>query len=134
MHELSVALGIVKIAEQEARKAGVRQVKKITLDIGYLAGVEFEALDFAWPLAVKDTVLEGAERVINKIAGRARCLECDKQYALQHLYDGCPYCGSYFKDIMKGKELLVRSLELSMSGQDQPVADAPADNELVTKN
>ena len=134
MHELSIALGIVKIAEQEARKAGVRQVKKITLDIGYLAGVEFEALDFAWPLAVKDTVLEGAERVINKIAGRARCLECDKQYALQHLYDGCPYCGSYFKDIMKGKELLVRSLELSMSGQDQPVADAPADNELVTKN
>ncbi len=134
MHELSIALGIVKIAEQEARKAGVRQVKKITLDIGHLAGVEFEALDFAWPLAVKDTVLEGAERVINKIAGRARCLECDKQYALQHLYDGCPYCGSYFKDIMKGKELLVRSLELSMSGQDQPVADAPADNELVTKN
>ncbi len=134
MHELSIALGIVKIAEQEARKAGVRQVKKITLDIGHLAGVEFEALDFAWPLAVKDTVLEGAERVINKIAGQARCLECDKHYALHHLYDGCPYCGSYFKDIMKGKELLVRSLELSMSGQDQPVADAPADNELVTKN
>ena len=130
---MSIALGIVKIAEQETRKAGARQVKKITLDIGHLAGVEFEALDFAWPLAVQDTVLEGAERVINKIAGRARCLECDKQYALQHLYDGCPYCGSFFKDIVKGKELLVRSLELIMPEEEQPVADAPG-NEWLTKN
>ena len=57
MHELSVALGIVKIAENEIKKANAKKVELIELEIGTLAGIEFESLDFFWSSDVKETVL-----------------------------------------------------------------------------
>ena len=62
MHELSIVMGIIKIAEVEAEKAGAKNVDLIELEIGNLAGVEIEALDFAWTEAVKHTILENAKR------------------------------------------------------------------------
>ena len=59
MHELSIAMGIVKIAENELSKSGGGEIELIELEIGTLAGIEFEALEFVWPAAVKDTVGAG---------------------------------------------------------------------------
>ena len=53
MHEMSIVLGIVKIAENEAQKAGVSSFTAIDLEIGNLSGVEWDALDFAWEAAVE---------------------------------------------------------------------------------
>ena len=46
MHELSIVLGIVDIADEQVRKAHARKVDSIDLDVGTLAGIEMEALDF----------------------------------------------------------------------------------------
>ena len=112
MHELSIALGIVKIAEEESRKANAKTVKSIELEIGTMAGIEMDSLDFAWPVAVKDTVLENAKREIDLIPAKAKCLECQTEYDLEHTFDVCPSCNSYFKDIYQGKELRVKALEV----------------------
>ncbi len=112
MHELSIAMGIVKIAEDEARKAGASRVEVIELEIGTLAGIEFEALDFVWPAAVKDTVLETAEKRIEVIPGKARCMDCDTPFDVYFLYDSCPGCHSNLKSIVQGKELRVKALEV----------------------
>ena len=112
MHELSIAMGIVKIAEDEARKAGASRVEVIELEIGTLAGIEFEALDFVWPAAVKDTVLETAEKRIEVIPGKARCMDCDMPFDVNFLYDSCPGCHSNLKAIVQGKELRVKALEV----------------------
>ncbi len=112
MHEFSIALGIVKIAEEESRKAKAKTVKVINLEIGTLSGIELEALEFAWPAAVKETVLEHAKRNIEVIDGKAKCLECDQIYDLNDIYDACPNCGGYFKDIIQGKELRIKSLDI----------------------
>ena len=112
MHELSIALGIVKIAEDESRKASARVVKSIELEIGSMAGIEMDSLDFAWPIAVKDTVLEHANREIDLIPAKAKCLECQTEFNLEHTFDACPSCKSYFKDIFQGKELRVKALEV----------------------
>ena len=112
MHELSIALGIVKIAEDESRKASARTVKSIELEIGSMAGIEMDSLDFAWPVAVKDTVLEHANRKIDLIPAKAKCLECQTEFNLEHTFDACPGCKSYFKDIFQGKELRVKALEV----------------------
>ena len=111
MHEMSIVLGIVKIAETEAQKAGVLKFAAIDLEIGNLAGVEWEALDFAWEAVVKGSVLENTEKRVHKIKGEARCLECEKEFEMNYFYDTCPHCGSYFKDILKGRELRVKSLD-----------------------
>ena len=43
MHELSIALGIVKIAEDETAKAKATSVTKIELEIGVLSGIELDS-------------------------------------------------------------------------------------------
>ncbi len=113
MHELSIALGIVKIAENETKKANANKVELIELEIGTLAGIEFESLDFVWNVAVKNTVLEHAVKKMNIIHGEAKCSDCDTVFTLDTIYDACPNCKSYLKGILKGKELLVKSLEVS---------------------
>lgn len=112
MHELSVALGIVRIAEEEAKKARVERFSAIDLEIGTMAGIEFEALDFAWSAAVEDTVLQDAEKRIHRIEAKAKCGDCDEEFSISKVYDNCPSCGSYLKHIYQGKELRVRSLDV----------------------
>jgi hydrogenase nickel incorporation protein HypA/HybF len=112
MHELSVALGIVKIAEDETKKANASAVELIELEIGELAGIEFESLNFVWPSAVKETVLQNAVKKIIKIKGEAKCIDCDTVFGITHFYDACPKCNSNFKGILKGKELRVKALEV----------------------
>ena len=113
MHELSIAMGIVDIAQKEIDKVNANKVDLIVLEIGTLAGIEMDALDFVWPSAVKDTVLEHATKKINIIHGEAKCSDCDTIFKLDNIYDACPNCNSYLKGIIKGKELLVKSLEVS---------------------
>lgn len=110
MHELSIVMSIIDIAEQQAEKANASVIEEIELDIGELSGIEQQAFDFAWQQAVKDTVLSAAERVINIIPGEAVCMECDAQFPVHQLYDACPVCGKHFISILKGKELKVKSL------------------------
>lgn len=112
MHELSIALGIVKIAEDETSKAKAKRVTKIELEIGTLAGVELESLNFVWKSAIKDSVLEFAKRDIAVIKGRGKCIDCDTEFEMEYIYDTCPKCNSNFKGILQGKELRVKALEV----------------------
>ncbi len=113
MHELSIVIGIVDLASEQVRRAGRRQVDRIDLDIGSLAGVELDALDFAWQSAVRRTVLQDAERRINRIPGKARCLDCGAVFPVSELYEPCPRCGEYLTELLQGKELRVKSLVVS---------------------
>ncbi len=110
MHELSLALNIVDIAEREVKKAQAERVTSISLKIGECAGVENDAFDFAWPAAVKDSVLESAKKDVKTVPGKAKCLDCGHDFDIHHLYDPCPDCESFFKDIYQGKEFFVESL------------------------
>ena len=112
MHEFSIALSIVDIAEKEVRKHNAGRVEAIELDIGKLSGIEPMALEFAWEHAVVDTVLEKAERKINYIRGKAICESCGREFEVNHIYDECPACHSYEKEFLSGKELIVKSLTL----------------------
>lgn len=113
MHELSIALGIVKIAEEETAKANAKKVDMIELEIGTLAGIEFESLDFVWPMAVKNTVLEKAQKKVSIVKGKGKCIDCETIFDMDHFYDSCPKCQSNFKGILQGKELRVKALEVS---------------------
>jgi len=113
MHELSIAMGIVKIAEKEAKKANAATIKSIELEIGTLSGVEIDSLNFAWPMAVNGTLLEKAVKKISVIEALAKCGDCDHEFKVNNLFDPCPKCNSFLKIILKGKELRVKALEIS---------------------
>jgi hydrogenase nickel incorporation protein HypA/HybF len=113
MHELSVVMSIIEIAQQQAEKENASIVEEIEMDIGCLSSIQMEAFDFAWNQAVKETILENAEKRINRIKGKAICTDCNTTFSLENLYDACPACGEHLIDIVEGKELRVKSLVVS---------------------
>jgi Zn finger protein HypA/HybF involved in hydrogenase expression len=58
MHEFSIAMSIIEIAETEAKKVNATKINELVLDVGTMAGIEFFALDTALEMAVKNTLLE----------------------------------------------------------------------------
>lgn len=110
MHEFSIAMSIIEIAENEAKKSSAASITEIILDIGTQAGIEFYALDTAMEMAVKNTMLENAEIKINKIQAKARCTECNTQFDIENIFDPCPNCKSIYHELICGKEMLIKSL------------------------
>jgi hydrogenase nickel incorporation protein HypA/HybF len=113
MHELSIVMGIVDIALLEAEKADADIIEEIELDIGCLSTIEMNAFEFAWKQGVKQTILEGAVKKINRIKGKATCLGCEASFPLENLYDACPVCGEHLLHITAGKELRVKAVTVS---------------------
>lgn len=110
MHELSIVLSIVDSVEEAVRKEEALAVKRIVLDIGTMSGIEMDSFDFAWESAIKQTVLERAERVINHIPAVATCLECHTDFEKTEAYDPCPTCGNFLHALKSGKEMKIKSL------------------------
>ena len=110
MHELSIAISIVELAEEEARKADASVISKVEVEIGTMAGIDPDALLFAWDAAVQGTMAGQSELVIHKIQAEAHCLECGKEFPAENYFVQCPNCGSYRYQITKGKELRISSL------------------------
>jgi hydrogenase nickel incorporation protein HypA/HybF len=110
MHELSIAVGIVELAEEEARKAGASVISRVEVEIGTMAGIENEALLFAWDSVVEGTMADRSSLVIHSIQAEAHCLECGADFPAGHFFVQCPECQSYRYHISRGREMRVSSL------------------------
>lgn len=112
MHEMSIALSIIDIANEEALRANAKRINEIEIEIGSISGVEISALEFSLELAVKNTLLENAQRKIISIPAKAECLECNSTFALTTFYEPCPSCESLTIKIIQGKELKIKSINI----------------------
>lgn len=109
MHELSIAESIVAVAE---RHAAGRPVAKVELRVGHLRQVVPSALEFAFELVSRGTVLDGAELAIEAIPARGRCRACGTETTMNGFPLACSACGDLDMEVLAGEELLVDSLEL----------------------
>ena len=66
MHELSIALGIVEAAVEEAQQRNV-QVSAVHLRLGALSGVVKDGLLFSYEVACQDTPLQGSRLLIEDV-------------------------------------------------------------------
>ena len=113
MHELSIAMSIVEMAEQEAELRGGVQVVGVHLKVGDLAGVVKEALISSYELVVQETALKGSRLLIESVPVRVHCSACVKDHPLTSIQNFCcPQCGTPTSDITQGKELEVVALEI----------------------
>lgn len=112
MHELSIAMSIIEIAEENAKRENAAVITEIELDIGTQSGVVLDALDFAMQSAVQGTMLEKARVKINSIAARASCTKCQHEFYVEDIFTPCPECGNPFCEIIQGRELRVKSLKV----------------------
>ena len=112
MHELSIAMSIVELAQEEAERRGV-QVYAIHLKLVSLSGVVKEALLSCYEMACENTALQGSRLLIEDIAVVIFCPSCRAQRPLSSVQlFCCPECGTPCSEIVQGKELEVVALEI----------------------
>jgi hydrogenase nickel incorporation protein HypA/HybF len=113
MHELSIAMSVLEVVEEEAERRGVT-VSAVRLKLGPLAGVIKEALLSAYELAREGTSLAQCQLVIEEVPIVAFCTQCNAErsvVSIQHLC--CAVCGTPTPKIITGRELEVTALEVS---------------------
>ena len=114
MHELSIAMGIVEAATDEAQRRGVR-VSAVHLRLGALSGVVKDALLFSYEVACQDTPLAGSTLIVEDVPVIVFCALCQEQRLLTSVQSFCcPECGTPTMDIRQGKELEVFALEVEI--------------------
>lgn len=112
MHEFTVVMNVLSIAEENAKSLDAKIVHVIEMDIGELSGIDYDALEFAMQHTNKIELLEKAKLVINKIPAKARCISCHHEFYLSDFYTPCPKCEKFNHDIFQGKELKVKAIKV----------------------
>ena len=112
MHELSIAINVIEIAKEYAEKANAKVIHEIEIEVGDMSGVVLESLEFALDCSVKNTILENTKRIITKVVGKARCNNCSNEFEINDLYYPCPKCNQFNSEVIQGKELRVKSINI----------------------
>jgi hydrogenase nickel incorporation protein HypA/HybF len=112
MHELSIAMSIVEIAQEESERLGSR-VSAVHLKLGALAGVVKDALLFSYEVACQDTPLAGSRLLIEEMPLIVFCPQCEVQRVLGSAQQlRCTECGTPTPDVRGGRELQLVALEV----------------------
>ena len=112
MHEASVALDLIRVAETVALDNGGGRVLALKVRIGQWSAIVPAALHAAFPACAEGTVLEGARLTIEAVPGLAECplhgrVELNLQRGLR-----CPFCDAPTPGLLQGDELELDEVEL----------------------
>ena len=113
MHELSIAMSIIELAQEESDRHGSAQVTAVHLKLGALSGVVKEALLGSFEMACEDTPLRGARLLIEDVPVLIYCQGCQAQRPISSVQlFCCAECGTPSAEVVQGKELEVVALEI----------------------
>jgi len=115
MHEFSIVMSMLDLAEASAREEGASRIEAIHLEIGALAGVVPEALEFAFQGAREGTMASTARLEVDYLPAVARCNTCDASFELDNRWGValCPTCGTPSAQLLQGKEMQLARLEVA---------------------
>jgi hydrogenase nickel incorporation protein HypA/HybF len=112
MHELSIAMSIVELAEEEALRRGAK-INAVHLKLGALAGVVKSALQSSYEMACENTALQGSQLIVEEVPVVVYCPSCRADRPLSSIqFFSCAECGAPTSQIVQGKELEVVALEI----------------------
>jgi hydrogenase nickel incorporation protein HypA/HybF len=113
MHEMALAQGIVEIVEEHAKRLGFPRIRRLRVAIGDLSHVEPRALAFGFDAASRGTAAEGAELALQRVPGRATCLDCGGTFPLANRAAPCPECAGHKIIVIEGEEMRVLDMEIA---------------------
>ncbi|MCV6596188.1 MAG: hydrogenase maturation nickel metallochaperone HypA [Mangrovicoccus sp.] len=113
MHEMSLCEGMRHVIEEQARRHNIAQISQVRVEIGRFAGVEPDALHFAFDVVMRGSPAEGAALVILDLPGRALCYDCMKEVEIMNRLDPCPICGGGKLLPQGGDEMRIKDLEVA---------------------
>jgi len=120
MHEMGIANSILEgVAVELRRRPGSRAVK-VGVRIGELAGVDPDALNFAFEALTIDTPFAGLKLDVEYVAPRSQCRACGRNFEVRDYELLCAACGSLNTERISGDELEFKYLELEEEQETSP--------------
>jgi hydrogenase nickel incorporation protein HypA/HybF len=122
MHEFSISSEIVKTVLDTAKKSSGKKVLSVQLEIGELTLLNGDQVGFWVKELFKGSAAEDAEVKIKTIKARILCKACgykggirsDQEDSFRHLtLQTCPQCNSFQFKIEKGRECILRKIQVS---------------------
>lgn len=113
MHEASIAMSVIEIAEKHCVDAGYEKINSIALRIGAGSGVLPDALVMAFDIVKLDTRAGEASLHIEHIPLGGTCDSCRKDFTTDDQFVlSCPHCQSRKFQLIKGRELDIKDIEV----------------------
>jgi len=113
MHEVGLMQEAVQIALDRAEQNGGVCVHGLSMRIGPLAGVEIDALRFAFEVVTQGTAADGAELHIEEVPVRCWCDSCAHEFQPADFVFRCPACEQISAIVRQGREFDLISMEIS---------------------
>lgn len=112
MHEMGIANSILEGAARELGRHPGSRATRIGVRIGELAGVDPDALSFAFEALTLDTEFAGLKLDVEYVAPRSRCHQCNLEFEIRNYELLCPDCGGMNTERISGDELEFNYLEI----------------------
>ncbi|MGE5341040.1 MAG: hydrogenase maturation nickel metallochaperone HypA [Candidatus Omnitrophota bacterium] len=111
MHEYVLAQDIV---ETIGRTLGenLPRLTDIHIEVGQFSSVVIESLEFGLQLILQEKNLPNVTIDISITPAFAIC-ECQHVYQVQDILEGCPVCHSYNREMTSGKDVIIKSIEIT---------------------
>lgn len=112
MHEMSLMASVFEIADRELQNISFERVIKVKLLVGQMANALEDALRLAFEAYSQDTAFAGAELEIIDVPATWHCAQCSHEFVADIGIIICPECQGKDIELIKGKDLLLESLEV----------------------
>lgn len=87
----------------------------VALRVGSLSGADPEALEFAWPMAVEGTPVQGARLLLELVTAAVWCPDCEHDVEIDEFYAlRCPICDRPTAALTRGREIEIAYLEVDV--------------------
>ncbi len=124
MHEAALAESILKTILDVASRNEAREVLRVEMEVGEICLVNIEQLTFLMGMFARETIAKDMEFLVEKVETKIRCKECsyfggieykeiDPAWHYRVPLFGCVRCKSNMTEIVQGKELTIRSIDVS---------------------
>lgn len=113
MHEVGIMQNTLAMAIAKAEASGATRIHQLQLQIGALSGVVPDALQFAFETLRQNTIAAEALLDVEFIPATCWCGACQSEFQSPDLLFECPKCGILASELRRGRELHLKSVEIS---------------------
>jgi len=124
MHEAALAQSILKTILEVASRNEAREVLRVEMEVGEICLVNMEQLTFLIGMFARETIAKDMKFLVKQVETKIRCKECsyfgrveykeiDPEWHYHVPVFNCTRCKSNRTEIVQGKELKIRSIDVS---------------------
>jgi hydrogenase nickel incorporation protein HypA/HybF len=127
LHELSICGALMEQVTALAVAHGARCIRRITVEVGPLSGVDAGLLRSAFDVMRAGSCAAAAVLAIDTPDVRIRCNTCDAISTTAPNRLVCRHCGGFRARIVQGDELRLRRVEMDADARSRPDTNVGSD-------